>query len=361
MNENSINTKRLTFNIVCTPGSAQYAAFFVLSLCKWSTCSFRLVANGCAPDEMRVLESACNRDAALEFLALPTKSTVPHGQALSFLQMQERSDVFCFVDSDILATSDFLSGLIPYLGPYAGVFSASPVWLTDEETILPAAFQRMAGRYSRTDGNVCLGSSYFAIYDNRVLTRTIQSTGIGFNRYEWADIPNEYQSQLAQMGLRKAGYDTGKLLNLLLLNQGERLLFQESPALQHIGGISTVAAEYSSPVFQVRMYLSRLPVLRRLPMPRPGSRDIRVSTAELLARRKVRERKVKTCRYVGELLRALFQERALPMKPNLGDPQIDERLERLKAHIIALYKEFQEQLRPVSESGRINHLQNMIP
>jgi hypothetical protein len=334
----------LKFNIVCIPGAAQYVPLFALSLRKWSDCSFRLVANGCSLEETRLLQKFCAKAPRFEFLALPVKTTLPHGQALSYLQSQERSDTFCFMDSDILATEEFLGELAPCLGQYAGVFSGSPVWLKDEEKVIPAAFQEMAGRYSRTDENICLGSSYFAMYDNRALTQAIRSTGIGFNRYEWADIPAAYQDRLAQMGLRKAGYDTGKLLNLLLLNQGERLLFKESLALQHIGGISSVAADYSSPAFQVRVFFSQLAPFKRLPMPRLGSWNTGVSTAELLAMREIRRKKTKTCRYVGKLLRALFQERPLPARPNFDDPQINERIERLTAHVIALYREFREQL-----------------
>jgi hypothetical protein len=333
----------IEFNIVCIPGAAQYAPLFAHSLHKWSDCSFRLVANGCSPAEIHLLQEFCAKDPRFEFLALPVKTLIPHGQALSYLQSQERSDTFCFMDSDILATGEFLDKLALRLGQYAGVFSGSPVWLKDEEKVIPAAFQEMAGRYSRTDENICLGSSYFAMYDNRVLTRTIQTTGIDLKRYEWADIPPKYQDQLVQMGLRKGGYDTAKLLNLLLVSQGERLFFQESPTLQHVGGISTVAADYSSPVFQVRVFLSQLSIFKRVPMPRPLSKSMRVSTAELLAMRQVRSKKIKTCRYVGKLLHALFQERPLPATPNL-DPQTSERIERLTAHIVALYKEYQEQL-----------------
>jgi hypothetical protein len=333
----------LRFNIVCTPGAAQYVPLFALSLRKWSDCSFRLVANGCALAETHLLQKFCAKEPRFEFLALPMKTTLPHGQALSYLQSQERSDTFCFMDSDILATGEFLGELAPCLDQYAGVFSASPVWLKNEEKVLPAAFQEMAGRYSRTDENICLGSSYFAMYDNRALTQTMQSTGIDFNRYEWADIPTTYQDRLAQMGLQKTGYDTGKLLNLLLLNQGERLSFKELPALQHVGGISTVSVDYSSLAFRARVFFSQLFVFRRLPMPRPGRRHTRVSTAELLAMREIRRKKIKTCRYVGKLLRALFQERPLPARPNF-DPQINEKIERLTAHIVALYREFREQL-----------------
>jgi hypothetical protein len=71
---------------------------------------------------------------------------------------------------------------------------------------------------------------------------------------------------------------------------------------------------------------------------------MKVSTAELLAMRKVRRRKIRTCRYVGKLLQALFQERPLPVKPGFDDPQIRDKIEQLAVHIVSLYKEFREQL-----------------
>lgn len=71
---------------------------------------------------------------------------------------------------------------------------------------------------------------------------------------------------------------------------------------------------------------------------------MRVSTTELLAMREIRKKKIKTCHYVGKLLRALFGERPLPVTPDFNDPQIKERIEWLTAHIVALYEEFREQL-----------------
>jgi hypothetical protein len=83
-----------------------------------------------------------------------------------------------------------------------------------------------------------LGGTYFAIYHTNTVTQLIQSTNIDFERLWWPEIPEQYQHRLIQMGLQKEKYDTGKLLNLLLLDKGKALIFKESSSLHHIGGLS---------------------------------------------------------------------------------------------------------------------------
>jgi len=229
---------QLTFNIVYIPGSVRYLRLFALSLLNSADCSFRLISNGCGPDEARLLRDFCGCSPRMEFLALPYGGMVSHGRALSCLQSQERSAYFCFMDSDILATGQFLNEFVPCVDQYAGVFSCPPVWCTAEDQVLSPTFQRMAGRYNWTESGVCLGSSYFAIYDNRVLTSLFRSTGIDFRRYLWDELSLAQCSELAGMGLKMDLYDTGKVVNLLLLCRGHELVFKESPTLKHVGGIS---------------------------------------------------------------------------------------------------------------------------
>lgn len=238
LRESMRELSKLKFNIVYTPTTVKYLQLFIFSLLKWLKCSFRLVANGCSVEEMRVLQTLCHNNSRLDFLTIPSKKMVKHGPVLSYLQTLEQSDTFCFMDSDILAVGDFLSEQIPCVGKYAGVFSGSPVFRKIDEQTLTEIDPKITGRFNQTATGICLGSTHLAIYDNQVLTQMIQSTGIDFDRYDYADVPTQYQGWLAERGLKKARYDTGKLLNLLLLAQGEQLVFIESPCLLHIGGIS---------------------------------------------------------------------------------------------------------------------------
>ena len=139
----------LNFNIVYTVGTVRYLRLLVFSLLKWSEASFRLVANGCSPEEAHMLEELCRSSSQLEFLALPSTTLLPHSDVLSHLQSMEQSQYFCFMDSDILATGDFVSEMAPYLGQYSAVFSATPIWCTEEEQVLPDILPRMPGHFNR--------------------------------------------------------------------------------------------------------------------------------------------------------------------------------------------------------------------
>jgi hypothetical protein len=342
----------LRFNIVYTTGTVRYLRLLVFSLLKWTDCSFRLVANACSPEEVRLLQELCRKSTRLEFLALPSKTIMLHSEVLTYLQPLERSGYFCFMDSDILASGDFVSEMSPHLDQHAGVFSATPIWCTEEEQILPQTFPRMPGHFNRTSSGICIGSTYFAMYDNRALSQLIESTGIGFSRYRWEEIPPPYQRQVSQAGLEKTRYDTGKLLNVLLVAQGKRLIYVDSPLLQHIGGVSAREAlqrglrHERNPRSKAWGAVARgKRLLRRL----TGSEAARMEKTPLTEAERAeffrrRQKRWPTANYFSELFRSLFESQPLPTVPDIGDVEIERRIEAVGADIAALYEEFGEQL-----------------
>jgi len=343
----------LNFNIVYTVGTVRYLRLLVFSLLKWSEASFRLVANGCSPQEAHMLEELCRSSSQLEFLALPSTTLLPHSDVLSHLQSMEQSQYFCFMDSDILATGDFVSEMAPYLGQYSAVFSATPIWCTEEEQVLPDILPRMPGHFNRTSDGVCLGSTYFAIYDKRVLSELIESTGIGFGRYAWDEIPASCQAQINQIGLRKLHYDTGKLLNVVLNAQGKQLKYVDSAFLRHIGGVSARAALERGlnprgrsrtrapwPVVRIKRWFARAARIEA-----GGREKIEATEAERREYFARRRRRWPAARYFSELFAALFDDRPLPPVPKIGDRQIEGRIEAVGREVAALYGEFGERLR----------------
>ena len=342
----------LRFNIVYVPGSVRYLRLFALSLLDCADCSFRLVSNGCGPEEMRLLREFCGRNPRLEFLALPYARTVSHYRVLSYLQSQERSAYFCFMDSDVFATGEFLSELVDYLEQHVGVFSCAPAWCTAQDQILPARFQAMLGSHNRTDSGVCLGSSYFAIYDNRVLSRVIRSTGTGFGRYLWGDIPPAIRSELTEMGLQKLLYDTGKVLNLLLLNRGHQLCFKEGTGLKHLGGISfgIVSGDTARERLRLRLRSYEERLIGCLPEGRMrqllrrtrrggdvGTGMVRLSREERRVLRVQRKKWAPISRYFADLLECLFEDRSPPPPPHGLDDDTAERIRELGTDIERLY------------------------
>ncbi|MCK4796966.1 MAG: hypothetical protein KAT05_06265, partial [Spirochaetes bacterium] len=91
----------LRFNIIYSPGDVLYSRLFLLSLLKWSECSFRVVNNGCTGKEKEMIINLCDNYSRLEYYELSSDNIFEHGAALSHLQTIEESDYFCFMDPDI--------------------------------------------------------------------------------------------------------------------------------------------------------------------------------------------------------------------------------------------------------------------
>jgi hypothetical protein len=339
----------LRFSIVYTTGTVKYLLLCVLSLLKWSNASFRLVANACSPEEVRLLQRLCETNPRLEYVAAPSRTIMRHGELLDYLQSLEDSQYFCFMDSDILATGDFLSEMSRCLTEYAGVFCGTPIWCKAEEQVLPEDLPSIPGHCNRTAEGLSLGSSYFAIYDNRILRQFMRSMPVGFNRYQWSDVPARCQSHLTQMRLEKTRYDTGKLLNILLVADGQPLCFQESVPLQHIGGISAQAARRSAmrlgkrpksvhwrPAKGLRRWIRRLARTHGATRPDEGAMDDGLRALQV--------RRRKSAIYFHQLFRSLFEDEPLPAIPQVGDGEIRRRVESATASIVSLYEEFAERL-----------------
>lgn len=304
----------LTFNIIFTPGTFEYLGFLVLGLLKQLKCSFRLAANRCEPEEIKRIKNFCSSHSRLDFLSLPFDRMVHHSTALNYLQKMETSGYFCFMDSDILAAGNFLTQLLPLLDKYCAIFSGRPAWLEKGKDILPPGRNRVMGRFSRTNSGFLLGCSYFAIYDNLKLSRFIETHGFGFDNFYWRDIPPRSRLQLVKMGLPANYYDTGKVLNILLQESGEKLVYSEPRGLHHIGGLSIGVLVSRGSASDRR---SRLPA---------ETETKRVLSWHLL-----------------EFLHALFNARPLPPAPVLDNAGILKQVEGLKEHLVCYYDEFKEQ------------------
>lgn len=347
--------KELQFNIIYTPGTVKHLSFFVWSLLDWSNCSFRLVSNGCHPAEQRYLQNLCAQDSRLEFWSVPTRNCLPHGQVLNYLQAKNRADHFCFMDSDIFATGDFLRTIPETLLTYAGVFSGLPIWVKKDEVILPHAFRHMVGTFNQSDAGNCLGSTYAALYDNRILTDVMQSTGIGFEEYHWHDIPGDLQQQILKLDLEKETYDTGKVLNLLMLSRNQQLINLDIPSLCHIGGTSFQVHYDSQPqslkkrILNQVMHTSLVAPLKALQQRRATViyqkryKDSPKSEFEFnLQQRSLQRNPVR--QYLLLLINALFQDLSIPSPPLMGDKEIDIQIASTKEQIVQLFEKYKDRI-----------------
>lgn len=321
----------LTFNIIYTPGTVRYLTFFVHSLLHWSDCSFRLAANGCSPAEEDDLRTFCRQSPRLEYYRLPTDKVIVHGRALNHLQQMTQTDKFCFMDSDIYATGEFLSQFRPFFPDHVAVFSCSPVWCRATDQVNLADNPILAGEFNRTADGRWLGNTYFAIYDNAVLTDFRQRTGIGLEGKMWPKLPPWQQQRLRACGLQKELYDTAKVLNILLQAEGHQLLVSESAALQHLGGVSIVPIERRRPrqplLHTLYQRLTRKAYIywRRLRQPHYRRFDFGKGRAAYKV-------------YFHDLLVALHEKRMLPTQPSVGEPEIEKRISTVTEQLQTLHQ-----------------------
>jgi hypothetical protein len=305
------------FNIIYTPGTVKHLSFFVWSLLKWTPASFRLVFN--------------------------------------YLQALTRDDHFCFMDSDIFATGDFIAEIMPHLSDHAGIFGGMPIWVKAGEEVFQVGFRFMSGMFNRTTYGLPLGGTFFAIYNNHLLTETMQSTGIGFDEYRWTEIPSRVQGQLNALDLAINTYDTGKLLNLLLLSNDCKLINLDMPSLCHIGGTSFQVFYDHKPKSVKRKIVEMLPGgwLQGIIERRQESRSIagyRTRYADapesefqlITARRMSRRNPVR--QYFLRLLNALFQGASPPPPLVTGDEETDAKALKARDHLLILFEEHRDKL-----------------
>ena len=222
----------LTFHIIYTAGTVKPLQLLLYSLLKWSDCTFRLVANGCSRAEQATLQRLCASNPRLSCVTLPTQKVMVHGEALNYLQEQNQTDYFCFLDSDIYAVGEFLPTLLPDVSKVVGIFSAATFSDLPQDRVSPI------GEYMPIQQRVYIGTTFLAIYNNAVITETRRATGIGFTPCRWEALAELYQKPIAAMGAKRDYYDTAKLLNLMMHLSGHALQHQPCPTLRHIGGLS---------------------------------------------------------------------------------------------------------------------------
>jgi hypothetical protein len=233
----------LTFHIVYVPGSVAFLLPFVATLLRWSDCRFRLVANGCTAAEVALLHARCAAEPRLELLVIPTNRPLTHHDALNYLQARCQETHFCFMDSDILAIGPFMDTITPQVTAHAGVFTGAPLWMRPGDAVFHPSYDVICGEHDRTAAGLPLGGTFFAIYDNQVLAEFIHTQGLGFEMRGWQQIPGAMQPWLATHDLAgpRHWFDTGKVLNLGLQQQGAALAVLDSPDLHHLGGLSFIA------------------------------------------------------------------------------------------------------------------------
>jgi hypothetical protein len=229
----------LTLNVLFTECSVRRLLPLSLSLLQGSGVRLRLVANACAPNEVELLRAVAGGDERIAFHALPVRTPIPHGTALDRLFEAFPEPRFAFADSDVFASGDFTASLeLDERADVAAVFAAPPVWLSDEEATAARDAPFLSGRYRTLADGTPIGGTHFAVYERAALEPRWREAR-GFSRRPRLALPRYVRASLAERGWDFSLFDTGRVVNLLLLRDGFALRNRDVPDLHHVGGFTS--------------------------------------------------------------------------------------------------------------------------
>ena len=184
--------------------------------------------------------------------------------------------------------------------------SGKELW--SDSSVLPEGHIGLNGEYFfRGDGYV-FGSPHFAIYDRQGLDATLERWGIGFASGS-ADLPPDGQALLEEHGLAYWMFDTAKLVNIMLQEDGHPLVHQEHDALVHVGGL-----------------------LHYLWAPRVTEADGEVDVD--WARWANQGPRHQVARYAAQVLHALVDGQPAPPVPATASPELIGRLEQARDALV---------------------------
>lgn len=246
----------MIFNVIYIPGTvAQLSRFIPLLLANSScslpnsSCSYRLISNGCSAEEERCL-IRFGGDSRCSFYRLQSIQTVPLGDALVELaNVFSEEEFFCFMDSDIAVTGEFMNDFLPLLENNQAVFSGAAIWASEADKTLTSQHGAIAGPHTRTLDGVCLGSSYFGIYRRKWFDHVTRSLNVTPNKFrDLSKLDAGFLEYLRAKDLIKLDYVPPKLLNLGYAYLGVPVTYLESRHLHHIGGFSMATYAMSAGV-----------------------------------------------------------------------------------------------------------------
>jgi hypothetical protein len=301
------------FNVVWAGSDFPYLRHFVASQLRHSDARFRFVANGCPLDQVRSMEEwASSSSGRVIEVFVPSSAIERHGVALdAVLAARDDGEFFCFVDPDILAEGPYLREFADALDAgCAAVTSGKGVWTDD--VIVPAGHPGVPGECFYSQDGYLFGSPHFAMYRRAPLQATIARWGVGFAS-AGGDLTQDAKDALAAAGHGYWIYDTGKIVNILLQEDGHHLRHVEHPALLHIGGMShylTTPAGGAKP--------RAAGEATDLGLPWPSAR-------------------LEVARHTAALVRALSQGESPPAPPPGLDTDLAARLDRVRAAVTRLF------------------------
>lgn len=303
----SIPDDDFVFNVVMTGTTFPYLRYFIASQIAHSAGRFRLVVNGCPPDQVAAMERFRERfPQRVTEVFTARDRTEAHGVALDDVFAQrDDGDFFATIDPDIAASGRFVADFAERLEyGAAGVTSGRGVWRDDDR--VPPGHPGVSGEYFFDERGFLFGSPHFAMYRRDALVATMRRWDIGF-RSAGPGLSDAATAVLRSQGFDYMVYDTGKLVNIFLQHDGGRLEHFEHRHLMHIGGMSHYLSQPDVPGGATDDPVWPWPVTR-----------------------------LEVARYCAAVLHSLSTGSPAPPVPGEVEESVRARLERVRATIVDL-------------------------
>jgi hypothetical protein len=304
------------FNVVWTQDVFHSLRYFVASQMAQSDARFRFIANACTPDALAAMHAFADRhaDQVVEVLDLENTVMASHGMCLDrIFDNRDDGDLFCLIDTDIKARGPFVAEFAERLESCAAVTSGKGVWA--ETNVVPEGHPGVSGEYFYSRDGYVFGSPHLAVYQREPLAEVRQRWDISFAN-GGPDFSDEIQAQLERAGLDYWVYDTAKVTNILLQEDGHPLCHFEHPQILHIGGVS----HYLGPPSWIEHD--------------DGTRSPDWSAFPHM------EARHEVARYTAATLQALIAEQPPPPPPTGLDPTMEERLLSVREEIVDLVETY---------------------
>ncbi len=227
-----------TFHIVYTAGTIASLLPFAFSLLRSPAARFLLVDNGCGPDESQCLRSVADSEPRFSYYRLPFPDVAPHGTALDHLLERCTERFFAILDSDIMATGDFLSELADRPTRFGAICSAWPIWIEDGESVCAASQTFVGGPYRQLSDGTEVGGTGCAIYDRTALEDALGQVRAGLSNQTSHALGDELRLSFQKRGWNCIRFGTARVAHLQLVLQGNPIINRHSDHLHHIGGVS---------------------------------------------------------------------------------------------------------------------------
>ena len=337
----TIDSDALTFHIIYTPGTVSDLLPFVDTLLAHSRQRFCLVSNGCDAGERDLLARRCEQTARLSWLSLPGRHRLSHAAALNHLFRTTADSLFCFMDSDIFATGDFMLDLQPHLANASALFSAWPITITETEQILPRDCPMIMGYHRISAEGWPLGGSYFCVYRRESVMDAMRDFPAAFERGYWDELPERVKTLIRAGGQQRLFFDTGRVLNQVIQGRVGGITSVTTSHLTHLGSYSVHT--------RTRQVEDKARQSRHLPLPRAIRSRLsrwRARFRSLSRKRRYRtwvdgqvaadatgktiyERRIVVEPYFVKLLHSLATGAALPAAPSVEDAGVGRNLQAL--------------------------------